>query len=226
MFRIINEVRPRFVVGENVAGFVKMELDRTISNLEGIGYTVQPVIIPACAVQAVHRRDRVWIIAADSDSERLTEGRLERCGERGIGVLPNEQNRDSLGRNGEGCSGKRVNTHANSKRWEECGLAEFAKEQGFSERLCPEKPSTNPISGRLQSRDFSSIETEKTAKYSEKHHEHPRHHLKISESPVSGKHDGLPGGMDSDRAKRIKALGNAIVPQVAYEIFKAMKETL
>ena len=68
MFRVIQQIRPAWVLGENVAGFVTMELDNCISDLEREGYAVQPLIIPACAVDARHRRDRVWIVAhADSD---------------------------------------------------------------------------------------------------------------------------------------------------------------
>jgi len=63
MFRIIEELRPTWVVGENVANFANMELDRTLSDLESIGYKGQSFIIPACAVNAEHRRDRVFIVA-------------------------------------------------------------------------------------------------------------------------------------------------------------------
>ena len=62
MLRVIHEARPAWVLGENVAGIVTMELDRVLSDLEGEGYAVQPIIIPACAVDARHRRDRVWIV--------------------------------------------------------------------------------------------------------------------------------------------------------------------
>lgn len=63
MFRVIQEAEPTLVLGENVVGFVNMELDRTLSDLESEGYEVQAFIIPACAVGAPHRRDRVWIVA-------------------------------------------------------------------------------------------------------------------------------------------------------------------
>lgn len=71
MFRIIKETRPRWVLGENVAGFIKMELDRSLFDLESIGYAVEAVVIPACAVGAPHRRDRVWIIANNDKIGKL-----------------------------------------------------------------------------------------------------------------------------------------------------------
>jgi DNA (cytosine-5)-methyltransferase 1 len=66
MFRVIQEVRPTWIIGENVAGFIGMGLDDSISDLEREGYSVQAFIIPACAVNAPHRRDRVWIVANDN----------------------------------------------------------------------------------------------------------------------------------------------------------------
>jgi len=61
--RLIREIKPRYVIGENVAGHISMGLDTVLSDLEGEGYTWQAFVIPACAVNAPHRRDRVWIIA-------------------------------------------------------------------------------------------------------------------------------------------------------------------
>jgi len=78
MLRVIEAVRPRWVIGENVRNFVSMEmgLDRSISDLEAIGgYAVQAFIVPACAVDAPHRRDRCWVVA---DANRT--GRQQRRG--------------------------------------------------------------------------------------------------------------------------------------------------
>jgi site-specific DNA-cytosine methylase len=63
MFRIIESVRPRWVCLEEVAGFVKVALDDVLSDLEGIGYTCRAQVIPAVAVGAPHRRDRLWVVA-------------------------------------------------------------------------------------------------------------------------------------------------------------------
>jgi DNA (cytosine-5)-methyltransferase 1 len=69
MFRIIKDIRPRWVCAENVAGHISMGLDDVLSDLESEGYTAWPLVIPACAVDAPHRRDRVWIVA-NHDGER------------------------------------------------------------------------------------------------------------------------------------------------------------
>lgn len=63
MLRVIREIQPTWVVGENVPGIISMEFESVCTDLESAGYAVQPFIVPACAVNALHRRDRVWIIA-------------------------------------------------------------------------------------------------------------------------------------------------------------------
>jgi DNA (cytosine-5)-methyltransferase 1 len=83
MFRAIREVQPAAVIGENVAGIISMELDAVCADLESIGYKVQAFVIPACAVGAPHRRDRVWIVAQNSDFVRQRS--VERQKEPGSG---------------------------------------------------------------------------------------------------------------------------------------------
>ncbi|MEP0179381.1 MAG: DNA (cytosine-5-)-methyltransferase [Lentilitoribacter sp.] len=75
MLAVIQRERPAWVIGENVAGHVSMGLDEVLSDLEGEGYTARPFIIPACATDAQHRRDRVWIVA-NANSQGL-QGRAQ-----------------------------------------------------------------------------------------------------------------------------------------------------
>ncbi len=72
MVRIIEESKPRWVIGENVAGFVSMGLEQAVFDLESFGYEVWPFIIPAAAVGAQHQRDRLWIVA-HANSTRCQE---------------------------------------------------------------------------------------------------------------------------------------------------------
>lgn len=74
MFRVIQEIRPTWIVGENVANFANMELERTLSDLEGEGYETQTFIIPACSVNAKHRRDRIFLVS-HSNSKRPQRGK-------------------------------------------------------------------------------------------------------------------------------------------------------
>lgn len=70
MLRVIKESAPTWVIGENVSGFVRMALDDVCSDLEGEGYRVQSFVIPACAVEAHHRRDRCWVVAYSDKNDR------------------------------------------------------------------------------------------------------------------------------------------------------------
>jgi DNA-cytosine methyltransferase len=83
MFRIIKAFKPRFVIGENVRGIVNIQdgvvFETVCTNLEDEGYEVQPFNIPAAAVGAPHRRERIWFIAVreepmvDSDNIRFEQ---------------------------------------------------------------------------------------------------------------------------------------------------------
>jgi len=178
MFRVIKEIRPRWVVAENVAGIVRMALDDCLSDLEGEGYSTQAVIIPACAVNAPHRRDRVWIVAHN-------------------GCFGNESNRISRVCNGQK---KEMQGEMGKQRiWSETINSSQDVADISNQRLEGEKP-TSKLSGRKQGLftqcDWWSVEPD-----------------------VGRVAHGVPNRVD-----RLKSLGNAIVPQVAMQIFKAIKE--
>jgi DNA (cytosine-5)-methyltransferase 1 len=79
MFRLVQELRPTWVIGENVAGHINMGLDEVLADLETEGYTARTFVIPACAVDAHHRRDRVWTVAhTSSGSGRDSESVIGR----------------------------------------------------------------------------------------------------------------------------------------------------
>lgn len=69
MRRVIDTLRPRVVLAENVAGHISMGLDTVLADLEADGYTCGAVVVPAGAVNALHRRDRVWIMAHANEGD-------------------------------------------------------------------------------------------------------------------------------------------------------------
>lgn len=70
MRRLVRQIRPTWVIGENVAGIDSLDLERVVSELEAMHYQVQTFVIPACAVRQDHRRDRFWIIGhTDEDGK-------------------------------------------------------------------------------------------------------------------------------------------------------------
>jgi DNA (cytosine-5)-methyltransferase 1 len=82
MFEAIRIIKPDWVVAENVRGLITIQnglvFEGILSDLESEGYAVQSFIIPACAVGAPHRRDRVWIIAQNTKHNRSTIGEDEK----------------------------------------------------------------------------------------------------------------------------------------------------
>jgi len=115
MLRIICEVQPRYVVGENVRGITNwnggLVFDEVQSDLEAQGYEVLPFLLPACAVNAPHRRDRIWFIAHSKSSNAI---RTRRCNnnKRDNNTQVRSEIRDKFSSNGtEG-----VNSNSNSRR--------------------------------------------------------------------------------------------------------------
>jgi len=63
MLKVIDEAKPRWILAENVPGIFRMALDTVLADLESKGYATGTFIIPACGLNAPHRRNRIWIIA-------------------------------------------------------------------------------------------------------------------------------------------------------------------
>lgn len=77
MLRVIREIRPSWVLGENVPGIINLALDTVLSDLESEGYEVQAFNIPACGVDAPHRRYRIAILA-HTDGKQLGRKRTQK----------------------------------------------------------------------------------------------------------------------------------------------------
>ena len=179
MFRVIQNVKPDWVIAENVRGLVTwndgMVLEQVCVDLESEGYEVQPFIIPAVAVNAPHRRDRVWIIAncANSRTKGLRERKVDSDDAANARCIGRKQ-RSSEDIQSESKKPERQNSHYSGweRDWREVAAA--------------------TCNARMD--------------------------------------DGLPREVDGIscsfakwRNESIKAYGNAIVPQVAMEIFRVIK---
>lgn len=208
MLRAIREIRPDWVIGENVAGILTMVqpgketevgsqtslfgednrkrillrqeyvVETICKDLEREGYSVQPLLIPACAVGAPHRRDRVWFIAhcADSRTEEVRRERKDKV--LSDGIAPDTY----------------------------CEFQSQRMLQGEKGRY-KQKIRTESLHSRSNWENFPT------------------------QSPVCRGNDGLPFDVDNLtipftkwRQESVKGYGNAIVPQVILEIFKAIEE--
>jgi DNA (cytosine-5)-methyltransferase 1 len=127
MLRVIKECKPTWVVGENVAGIIKLALPQVLSDLESIGYEVQPLVIPACAVSAPHRRDRVWILAhSTTDGFYETQNRKS----------DTQGNKCNKERQDEFCKSQRSNTlWTTIKGWDKNWLEVATKLCGMDDGL-------------------------------------------------------------------------------------------
>lgn len=190
MLRIINEVQPQYIVGENVTGIIGMALDTVLSDLEAQGYSTETYIIPACSKNAWHRRDRVWIVAYANcirrNNEQKENGQLVHNGEWN-GTIEEQSRREQQCRIGEPGS---ILSDTTSKRQQ--GQGKCIKWGSNSEE--EERETNNVVSNSINSQWAVEPELGRVA-------------------------NGIPNRLD-----RLKGLGNAIVPQVAYEIFRSIGE--
>ncbi len=82
MLEIIKQKRPKFIVAENVAGHITLGLDNVLFDLESEGYSARAVVLPASSINAHHRRDRVWVIAQDTQED--SNSNSERSHRKGV----------------------------------------------------------------------------------------------------------------------------------------------
>jgi len=199
MLRAIREISPRYVVGENVRGLTNwnggLVFDEVCAELEAIGYQVAPVIIPACGVNAPHRRERIWFVAYANGTKKRNNSRSNYSKAKEIWG----ENKSDVSR--EFCSYGDVTDTSSG------GI------QGYGGR---------GKNGEFQTNEFNENNSKRQ----------PRMDWEKfpTQSPICGGDDGIPTELDGItfskwRQESIKGYGNAIVPQVAYEIFKAIIKT-
>jgi DNA (cytosine-5)-methyltransferase 1 len=207
MLRVIREVKPTWVVGENVLGLVNwndgLVFNEVQADLEAEGYEVQAFVLPAASVNAPHRRDRVWFIAYSSrfrwrrrNEQSESDSNKERKMDQNI-----QQHRNGIWSETQRCSETSSNTDSDGMQ----------------------RHTANSRAGKENGQRRQSIEKTWNYEFIRAWQNFP------TQSPICGGDDGLSIELDRItfskwRKESIKAYGNAIVPQVAYQIFKAIKE--
>lgn len=238
MLRAIREIQPRWVVGENVFGIVNwsdgMVFEQVQSDLENEGCEVQSYIIPACAVNAPHRRDRVWFVAhrGHAGSEILQR-------ERAIGICESSisTNTPCDGRGGE---------RPKSRRTEQRNILLPHEPQGCEVRSEPIGCVSERATADTQSPRLSPRYTRQSQEQFRRGDSRDVWRWDFSkfptQSPVCSGDDGLSDRLDACpipewlkvnkrwrfsgwwRRESIKAYGNAVVPQIPYLIFQTIEQ--
>ena len=244
MLRIIREVSPRYVVGENVRGLLNwsggLVFEEVCADLENEGYEVTPYLLPACGKNAPHRRDRIWFIAnstkrnggrntrsvpSKEEEERICERHKvpepTQSSEVFRDVTNSNEFRNTQQRESIKSKGK-ADDSQESEKWRQHTKL-YTERIRFS-RDAPDTFSKRSLYG--DGEDFRQLPKTRTLK--------PQPSTKgwegfPSQPPLCGGDDGLPKELDGItfpkwRNESIKAYGNAIVPQVAHEIFKAIQK--
>lgn len=209
MVRVITELRPRCVVGENVPGIIKIAAGQVVKDLERAGYHVVVFNFEAAAVGAWHRRSRVFFVGIADVAD--TDGRAMRndCGDE------RKTTRKEHAYRGTGTDSERAMANAACERIQRHAA------------ICAAKPAER--SGQMQSDAESGNEAVYDAMCSgcagdarwEKSQVLADGRCWAAEPDVGRVAHGIPNRVD-----RLKCLGNAVVPQQAYPIFKALMEEL
>ena len=215
MFKIIQETKPTWIIGENVPGIINMGLETTVFDLEEEGYEVEVLVLPAIGVSALHKRNRVWIIAnTDNSGSGTSEYGNKREGQK------NEQEHegqsfDRSGRQGEDVSDTDTersqryrNTENKDKERRQEQTGHIRKSCGSTNRTFKNSRENTFTQQRLGNMvDGLSRELGKLGVIWNKEPNIPR--------VTTG---------TKDRISKLTALGNAIVPQVVMPIMWAIKE--
>ena len=198
MLRAIREIKPSWVVGENVLGIVNwsggLVFEEVQLELETEGYEVQPYILPAAGVNAPHQRYRTWFVAYSNDKGRYSEFR------------------DVSKKNGKICERNENAEFSDTSIRNDTNSNLLGREREWEQRsIDKEGKRREKRFGELGDNEFNRWEKFPT------------------EPSICGGNDGISRELDGItfskwRNESIKAYGNAIVPQVAYQIFKAINE--
>ena len=219
MYAIVKSKKPTWVIVENVGGFVNVALDDVCLDLETQGYATQSFIIPACSVEAPHKRDRIWILGKLMANAHDT-------GDRTPGSKADEDRQETI-------EGWQEQSQLGSSRSSE----DVGNTDNLGSLLSPHETKREGITsrhseGELERGSSDVVNDGRQGSAGQGH----------TQSELGGVADGIPTRLDGhlgferepniprvatgipDRVNRLKALGNSIVPQIVYNIGLAILE--
>lgn len=240
MLETIRQFKPTWVVGENVRGITNwnggLVFEQVQVDLEVIGYEVQAFILPACSVGAPHRRDRVWFVAyrANARVESVRRKRQNSVCESGIASdpMPTQRERKIGGMESKFVAGgKCFDSYTYCQGLQSWIRPRWPGIQRPVESSKGRKPCGIHAAGGewvlTYSNCFRRIQSNSQSESRQPAKEIPNWGQFPTQSPLCGRDDGISSklaGITFPRHRResIQAYGNAIVPQVAYQIFQTI----
>jgi DNA (cytosine-5)-methyltransferase 1 len=216
IFSIIQRKRPSWCVFENVYGHVSMGLDEVLSDLEREGYAARPFIVPACAADAPHRRDRVWIIAkymahaeGNQRHDRHDDKRNEASAEEGVrgearASCSNVAHASRLHSNGS-----REHSQQSERQVPELGDSRGSDNVADTERKRQQRSRPQGNASNQEANGEGQAAQPVNGGFRD---------FWLPEPAVGRVANGIPRRVD-----RLRGLGNAIVPQIAMRIGQTIK---
>ena len=223
MFRLIQELRPTWVIGENVGGHIKLGLDSVLENLESEGYSARTFSISASSIGANHKRERVWIVAHSNEMQRqflcgqkseqrqeTFEGTSERSG-----TPISMANSERLGRTEGTEKSKELEREESSDQLDHCG-------EGCTKcQSCQTMANSEGSEGNVNDSNGGNGKAPQEELFGE-HGSASGVSAWWSVEPSVGRvAHGVP-----DRVDRLKCLGNSVVPQIPYVIGLSLKKII
>ena len=214
-FRLIKELRPSWVIGENVSGHIKLGLDTVLENLESEGYSARTFSISASSVGAKHQRERIWIVANTRQHGGRIEptGNTESTGRGSLETTERSANTDTISRSSKG-----EETLANSV---ELGLEKHGHSETTESIKRGETMADTNVEGR-QGRIHrrQNKEWESQQRYFGRNsaaHGQQEQNWWDTEPELGRVAHGIPNRVD-----RLKGLGNSLVPQIPFYIAQSI----
>jgi DNA (cytosine-5)-methyltransferase 1 len=226
--RVVRECKPKWFIGENVEGLINIQdgmvLRQVQTDLEKEGFEVQCLIIPASGIGAWHQRKRIWIMgysehnghtstkirkSSNQTNDNCKEGKYQTIKSEGTSTPRNNEN-------------VRMDVSNSNTRFGIGENQEIQTRRNTSANGSKDVQHTN--NKRFEEYNFST--ESKKSDFSNREHDSTRENKTWwqTQSDLCGVPNGVSYGLDKNRANRIKALGNSIVPQIARELGLAIME--
>jgi DNA (cytosine-5)-methyltransferase 1 len=226
--RVVRECKPKWFVGENVEGLINISngevLQQIQKDLEKENFQVQCLIIPASGIGAWHQRKRVWIIGCNLSN---TNSRLSIRENKEIQTRGNTINSSSKDVSNSNSRLRRGRGTEQESRTNQIWSFYPPKEEQTEQHIRSKTVRCNALPREKE--NVTNTNEQRTQIQTQGKHTSVKMFRSTSkkswwqtQSELCRTPDGVSYELDKGRSNRIKALGNSIVPQIAYEIGKAI----